>query len=333
MGERSDCSQIGVNPKRWSKNLAITEPHNKNGLAGATEQAAAIRGDILGYVWHLQKRGLKEITLRHYHEKLYQLVRLGVDLRQPERVKEFLALNKAWSETTKAIVVAICDGFLKWLKIPWEPPRYRPAKRLPFIATEEELDQLIARAGRRLAPLLQFLKETGVRRGEALQLKWTEVDIQRKTVTITPEKGSNPRILRLSDRAIAMLQTLPKTSERVFPMTVSSLSSNFYVQRKSLARKLGNPRILKIGLHTFRHWKATMEYHKTKDLIHVQQLLGHTDIKSTMVYIAIDQALFDTSSDVHVKVAESVEEACKLAEVGFEHWDTMDGRHIYRKRK
>jgi len=50
-----------------------------------------------------------------------------------------------------------------------------------------------------------------------------------------------------------------------------------------LAFKLGNPRLLKIGFHSFRHWKGTMEHHKTKDIIHVKELLGHKNIQNTLV--------------------------------------------------
>jgi len=47
-------------------------------------------------------------------------------------------------------------------------------------------------------------------------------------------------------------------------------------------------------------------------------MLGHKDIKSTMIYINLEQALFNTSNDeFHVKTAKTAEEACKLAEVGF----------------
>jgi hypothetical protein len=80
--------------------------------------------------------------------------------------------------------------------------------------------------------------------------------------------------------------------------------------------------------------KATIEYHKTKDLLHVQQVLGHADIKSTMMYINIEQALYRVSNDeFHVKTAKTAEEACKLAEIGFEYFDEIDGLHLYRKRK
>jgi len=51
-------------------------------------------------------------------------------------------------------------------------------------------------------------------------------------------------------------------SEEIFVWaTLYSLKSNFYKTRKSIAFKLQNPRLKQIGLHTFRHWKATMEYH------------------------------------------------------------------------
>lgn len=73
-----------------------------------------------------------------------------------------------------------------------------------------------------------------------------------------------------------------------------------------------------MGLHTFRHWKATMEYHKTRDILHVQQLLGHRDLRNTLVYINLEKAIFQNVDDeFHVKVAHSLDEACKLLEVGY----------------
>jgi hypothetical protein len=60
--------------------------------------------------------------------------------------------------------------------------------------------------------------------------------------------------------------------------------NNFNAQRKRSAKKLGNPRLLKIHFHTFRHWKATMEYHRTKDILYVMKLLGHKSIANTLIY-------------------------------------------------
>ena len=65
-----------------------------------------------------------------------------------------------------------------------------------------------------MATFLQLLKETGVRCGEAWQLKWTDIDLETDTVRITPEKGSNPRIARLSNKLIGMLECITKKLQR-----------------------------------------------------------------------------------------------------------------------
>ncbi len=76
-----------------------------------------------------------------------------------------------------------------------------------------------------------------------------------------------------------------------------------------------------------------MEY-TTKDIIHVQKVLGHHNIKSTMIYITLENALFqNTTDEFYVKTAKTVEQACMLVEVGFEYVTIMDGVQIFRKRK
>jgi integrase len=36
--------------------------------------------------------------------------------------------------------------------------------------------------------------------------------------------------------------------------------------------------------HTFRHWKVTIEYRKTRDILHVKEILGHKFLNSAMLY-------------------------------------------------
>jgi len=85
-----------------------------------------------------------------------------------------------------------------------------------------------------------------------------------------------------------------------------------------------------IHFHTFRHWKATMEYHKTKDILHIKQMLGHRNINNTLIYT---QLVTFESDEYHVKTAETLKEACELAEAGFEYFTTIDNVQVYRKRK
>jgi hypothetical protein len=61
-----------------------------------------------------------------------------------------------------------------------------------------------------------------------------------------------------------------------------------------------------------------MEYHKNKDIIHCQQVLGHKEITSTMLYISLENALFNNGKpeEFYVKVAHNMDEACQLLEIG-----------------
>lgn len=217
-----------------AKNL-ISATETKT-VAGNTETQKNNKREILEYLLHLHKLGLKPKTLEDYGYKLKKLEG-NANLDDPESVKEFLADNKTWSLRTKHMAVAIYDGFLKWQNKTWQPPRYKPVKKLPFIPTENEIDQMIAASGKRTAPFLQLLKETGMRCGEAVQVEWAHIDFIRKTVHVTPEKGSNPRILPISDKLIGMIQRLPKKGNRVWTATLTSIKTNFFQRHKRIEAK------------------------------------------------------------------------------------------------
>lgn len=297
-----------------------------NRLAGGTAKSEFFANFAL---W-LLKNGMRENTVESY---LKTLKSMKTDIYDPDKVKEYIAKAKV-SSGTKINMAKAYDKFLKFIKGSWEKPKYRAEEKLPFIPTEEELDILIAGAGRIMSTLLQLLKETGMRIGEALALKWIDIDFERRVVKITPEKYSKPRILPISESLVGKLKMLPKVGERLFPRTLDTYESDFNQQKKRLAVKMNNPRLIEITFHTFRHWKATMEYHKTKDIIYVKELLGHKNIQSTMIYISIEKALFQASNDeFHCKTATNIENASKLIEAGFDYVTTFNGVMLFRKRK
>jgi len=136
---------------------------------------------------------------------------------------------------------------------------------------------------------------------------------------------------RLSSKLAAMLNTLPKTTNNVFGKTKArDAATNLMRLRKRVATKLQNPRINYIHLHTLRHWKATMEYHKTKDILHVMRVLGHRNIQTTLIYT---QLINFESDEFHVRVAKHLKEDKELIEAGFEYVTKREGIKIYRKRK
>jgi hypothetical protein len=129
-----------------------------------------------------------------------------------------------------------------------------------------------------------------------------------------------------------MLNTIPITTEKIWGYKdCFGLSRSFRKQLKRLANKLGNQRLLKIHFHTKRHSKAITEYLKTKDILYVQKLLGHKNLKSTLYYtqlVAISQ-----NEEYICKTATSIEEAKELIEAGFTYITEMDNTKIFRKLK
>lgn len=172
--------------------------------------------------------------------------------------------------------------------------------------------------------------------GEAWKLKWTDIDFERNVIRLNlPEKRSRARVFKASTKLIGMLNRLPRKSEKNWGyMKLQYKKANFRTTRKRIAAQLQNPRILQITFHTLRHWKATMLYHQTKDILFVKEFLGHKNINNTLRYVQLERTLFMGQNDkFHVKVAKSLEEACKLIETGFEYVTDMNGTKLFRKRK
>jgi len=88
-------------------------------------------------------------------------------------------------------------------------------------------------------------------------------------------------------------------------------------------------------LRILRERKATTEHHKTRDILHVMKVLGHKNIKNTLIYIDLEKAIYGSPEDDEfiVKVAHNLKEACEFVEAGFEYVTEMEGAKIFKKRK
>jgi len=117
--------------------------------------------------------------------------------------------------------------------------------------------------------------------------------------------------------------------------SLKSMKTTFLKTRRRLSQSFQNPRLLRIHFRTFRHWKATMLYHQTKDPYYVKSFLGHKELSSTEVYIKIEHTLFEagTNDQFTVRIAEKPEEIKSLLEVGFEYVCQKDTLIFLRKRK
>lgn len=127
-----------------------------------------------------------------------------------------------------------------------------------------------------------------------------------------------------------MLNSLSKEKAEPFACSHRHFARTFRNQRTRIANKLKNNRILQIHFHTLRHWKATMEYAKTKDILHVMKMLGHKSIQNTLLYT---QLINFENDEFHSATAATIQDAQKLIETGFEYVCEFNEVKIFRKRK
>jgi len=130
-----------------------------------------------------------------------------------------------------------------------------------------------------LKPVVIFALHTGMRRGEILSLKWTDVDFTRKLVRVLKSKNGEKRSVPMSNTVYGLLrgQNIRDISGRVFPVSFRCLRQGF---EKACSRAgLDN-----FTFHDLRHTFATRLVQNGVDLYKVKELLGHKTIAMTMRY-------------------------------------------------
>jgi len=291
---------------------------------------------IINTMLWMKREAYEDTTIKATAKRLKHLQK-NCQLANPEIIKTFIA-NKECSNAYKESLIEAYDIFMRSIGQKWNKPYYQRYDKLPKIPAEEKIDMLISQASPRMALILSMSKDMGTRPIELTWLKVTDINLQNGTVNITGAKHTVGRIGKLKTTTLDMLkQYISKknlnTNSRLFPTKSETISQNYRQLRNRLAQKLQDPTFKTIRLYDFRHFKATMEYHKTKDLLHVKALLGHKDLRTTLRYTQLLETL--GNDEYHCKTAINTKEASDLIEHGFEYVATVPSENLmlFRKRK
>jgi integrase len=275
------------------------------------------------------KQNIREETAVTYVKRLQLLSKVG-NLDDPERIKNLICTYQS-TESFKELLTNAYDYYVRFNGYNWIKPRFTREDKPFFLPLETELDQLIGEASFKLSVFLQLLKETGADSGEAWKLRWIDVNATSKTVALTPTKNHNSRVLPISSNLLGRILRLPRRNERVFACkALDDFRRRYEDMKKKLSVKIDNPRIREVAFRSFRHWKATTEYRRTKDILHVKYMLGHKRLENTLVYTHLVN--FE-NGDYVCKVAKDLGETAALIEQGFEYVTEMDGVKLFRKLK
>lgn len=131
-----------------------------------------------------------------------------------------------------------------------------------------------------LRPLLILAVETGMRRGELLDLRWESIDLALRVAHLPQTKNGDSRAVPLSRRAVVALATLRSAesqSERVFQMTGNSVRSSF-------DRLRTRARVPDLRFHDLRHEAISRMFEKGLNPIEVAAISGHRELRMLRRY-------------------------------------------------
>ena len=137
-----------------------------------------------------------------------------------------------------------------------------------------------------LKPMVLVALNTGMRRGELFNVKWTDINFVSRILTVVgaTAKSGKTRHIPLNDEAFEVLQKWyghRRNSERVFPSHDGGRMDNIST---SWAKLMTDAKIKNFRFHDCRHDFASKLVMAGVDLNTVRELLGHSDIKMTLRY-------------------------------------------------
>lgn len=276
------------------------------------------------------KRGNRESTVKR---KLKFLKSLDLSCSFQDMMLQ--VLSKSWSDKSKSLALETVKQYAEFLGHKIEKPDFRVYEnREIYVPTPDMVKQFIYRIRSiKLRAIIMMAIETGATAGEINNLKWSDVNLQNKTVTIKGVKGHKTYTYHISDELATLLSQLPRSNEKVFNYADSRYLNDFVRDyRKRLAKETNNPDFLKIHFHTFRHFAISWYYFKTKDIVATQRFARHCNIQNTLRYVHIVQS-WTRENAYDVVYAQTKDELTKYLSEGYEYVTKTEWGYCLRRLK
>jgi site-specific recombinase XerD len=176
----------------------------------------------------------------------------------------------------------------------------RPKKeqKLPKVLAKSEVKDLITTTkNEKHKTALMIAYSCGLRVSEVAELKVSDIDSKRMIIRINQSKGRKDRIIKLSTILLDQLRVyykLYKPKEWLF----ESQKGDWHISARTL-QKVFREQADRVGIrksatfHSIRHSYATHMLETGVDIRFIQEFLGHSDIKTTQIYLSVSTQSMD----------------------------------------
>ncbi|MFT3846154.1 MAG: tyrosine-type recombinase/integrase [Lacibacter sp.] len=254
------------------------------------------------FIETLQLKAYSASTINTYTNEFCALLSVlknhPVDTLRPERLRAYilycineLKLSENLVHSRLNAVKFYFEQVLHRDRFFTEIPRPKKKSSLPKVLSTSEIKRLLAASeNTKHLLMLQLCYGMGLRVSEVVNLKISDIDSKRMQVFIEAAKGKKDRYVNLPQTLLPLLRAYYKEFKPK-KYLVEGVNGGQYAIRSVQAvfknamrkAKINKP----VGIHSLRHSYAThlMEY--GTDVAFIQKLLGHNDIKTTLIYTHI----------------------------------------------
>lgn len=162
-----------------------------------------------------------------------------------------------------------------------------PPGRVRYL-DNEEVDRLISECSWPLRSIVVIALNTGMRKGEILSIKWSDIDFKNRILQVRETKNNERRIVTINNTLYQELSSIPRHINSLY-VFYNKDGKPFKDVRKSFATALKRAKISDFRFHDLRHTFASHLAMSGVSLKTIQQLLGHKDFSMTMRYAHLSE--------------------------------------------
>ncbi len=304
---RIDEAVILNNPKKVAGNLAFSNEMPEISSRDRDEKAA--RENAIDKLENeLISRRYSKSTIKSYiyHvEKFIEFIAKPSCYTTEDDIKSYvlaLAKDSDFSTSTMNIAINAIKFFLSEVLeknyIISVIKRPRKDKKLPVVLSCEEIKKLLGAVKNfKHNLLLKIIYSSGLRVGEAVNLKFADIDFDRRLLKVRSGKGRKDRYTIISNAALDGLKIHMqsyKPNDWIFPGTDANSPITTRTAEYIFKTALNKAQIKKdAAIHALRHSFATHLLESGIDIRYIQQLLGHVNLKTTEIYTHVSTKHID----------------------------------------
>ena len=239
-------------------------------------------------------RGFEKITINGYKKTLNKFLKENENPTKEQAEKYLIEMRKRdYSYSHIKNSITIIKRYMDFISRPIDIELPRRPLELPIkeILTEGEVARILAETkNNRERAMLAILVYCGIRNKELCNLKVKNVDFENNIIKVLGGKFKKDRIIPLSKECLRIILDYLKNYEReekdyLFTTLVENKQYNGGALRKMVKKVAIRAKIKKrVYPHLFRHTLITHLLERGANVIAVQQLAGHSNIETTMLY-------------------------------------------------